>query len=374
MIVELFVGVLGASGLIYAEATRTQELAAWVEAHRRMLDAFGGSTAIWVPDNLKSGITTPNRYEPEVNRTYAELAQHYSAVVIPARSKAPKDKAKVEVSVQIAERWVLAALRHRTFFDLAALNAAIRERVAVINGRLMKGLGISRRALFEQLDRPALRPLPPTRYELAEWKPCVVNIDYHVEVDHNYYSVPYTLVHQHVEARFTSTTVEVIVNTRRVASHRRLTGRGRASTQIAHMPRSHRAHAEWTPSRLIAWAEQTGPATGRVAAGILAGRPHPEQGYRACLGLMRLGRMHGAARLEAACLRAERLGSYRYRTVEHVLIHQQDRLPLEEPAPARPALTHENLRGATYYEEAHADAPHDRETPRLAPDGDGHGV
>ena len=176
VVVELFVGVLGASGLIYAEATRTQALPAWVEAHRRMLDAFGGSTAIWVPDNLKSGITTPNRYEPEVNRTYAELAQHYGAVVIPARSRAPKDKAKVEVSVQIAERWVLAALRHRTFFDLAALNAAIRERVDVINGRPMKVLGISRRALFEQLDRPALRPLPPTRYELAEWKPCVVNI------------------------------------------------------------------------------------------------------------------------------------------------------------------------------------------------------
>jgi transposase len=176
IVVELFVGVLGASGLIYAEATRTQELPAWVDAHRRMLDAFGGSTAIWVPDNLKSGITTPNRYEPKVNRTYAELAQHYGAVVIPARSRAPKDKAKVEVSVQIAERWVLAALRHRTFFDLAALNAAIRERVDVINGRPMKVLGISRRALFEQLDRPALRPLPPTRYELAEWKPCVVNI------------------------------------------------------------------------------------------------------------------------------------------------------------------------------------------------------
>src|ERR1700680_2792216 len=363
VVVELFVGVLGASGLIYAEATRTQALPAWIDAHRRMLDAFGGSTAIWVPDKLKSGITTPNRYEPEVNRTYAELAQHYGAVVIPARIRAPKDKAKVEVSVQIAERWALPSLRHRPFFERGALNAAIGERVDVINGRPMKVLGISRRALFEQLDRPALRPLPPTRYELAEWNPCVVNIDYHVEVDHNYYSVPYTLVHQHVEARFTSTTVEVIVNTRRVASHLRLTGRGRASTQIAHMPRSHRAHAEWTPSRLIAWAEQTGPATGRVAGGILAGRPHPEQGYRACLGLMRLGRVDGPARLEAACLRAERLRSYRYRTVEHILTNQQDRLPLDDAAPARPALTHDNVRGAAYYaeqEEMHADPPHER--------------
>ena len=372
--VELFVGVLGASGLIYAEATRSQDLPAWIGAHVRMLDVFQGSPAIWVPDNLKSGITTPNRYEPEVNRTYAELARHYDAVVIPARVRAPQDKAKVEVSVQIAERWILAVLRHHTFFDLAALNAAIRTCVDAINARPMKVVGASRRALFEQLDRPALRPLPSTRYELAEWKPCVVNIDYHVEIDHNFYSVPYQLVHERVDARFTQDTVEVLFNGRRIASNVRLTGRGRFSTQLAHMPRAHRAHAEWTPSRLIAWAEQTGAATGRLVAGILERRPHPEQGYRACLGLMRLGRVHGTDRLEAACQRAERLRSYRYRTVEHILINQQDRLPLDEPGPARPALTHENLRGATYYEEAYADAPHDREAPRLAPDGDGHGV
>ena len=200
------------------------------------------------------------------------------------------------------------------------------------------------------------------------------NIDYHVEVDHNFYSVPYQLVHTRIEARFTQTTVEMFAKGRRVASHVRLTGRGRFSTQLAHMPRAHRAHAEWTPSRLIAWAEQSGPATGRVVAGILADRPHPEQGYRACLGLMRLGRLYGADRLEAACHRAERLRSFRYRTVEHILINQQDRLPLEDPAPARPALTHENLRGATYYEETDADAPHDRQAPRVTPDRDGHGL
>jgi transposase len=372
--VDLFVGVLGASGLIYAEATPGQDLPSWVDAHVGMLDYFQGSARIWVPDNLKSGVTTANRYEPEINRTYAELARHYDAVVIPARVATPTDKPKVEVSVQIAQRWVLAALRHRTFFTLADLNAAIRERVDVINDRPMTITGVSRRALFEQIDRPALKPLPRTRYELAEWKPCRVNIDYHVEVDHNYYSVPYHLVHTRVEARFTQTTVEVLFKGRRVTSHVRLTGRGRFATQLDHMPRAHRAHAEWTPSRLIAWAEQSGPATGRLVAGILADRPHPEQGYRACLGLMRLGRLHGADRLEAACHRAERLRSYRYRTVEHILINQQDRLPLEEPAPARPALTHENLRGATYYEEAYADAPHDREAPRLTSDGDGHGV
>jgi transposase len=374
--VELFVGVLGASGLIYAEATRSQDLPSWIGAHVRMLDYFQGSPAIWVPDNLKSGVTMTSRYEPEINRTYAELARHYDAVVIPARVATPTDKPKAEVSVQIAQRWVLAALRHRTFFTLADLNAAIGERVDAVNERPMQITGLSRRALFEQLDQPALKLLPRTRYELAEWKPCRVNIDYHVDVDHNFYSVPYQLVHVRVEARFTASTVEVFVNGRRLASHGRLTGRGRFSTQLAHMPRAHRAHAEWTPSRLIAWAEQTGPATGRLVAGILAHRPHPEQGYRACLGLMRLGRIHGADRLEAACHRAERLRSYRFRTVEQILLNHQDRLPLDDAAPTRPPLTHENLRGAGYYadQEAYADAPHDREAPDPAPEGDGRGV
>ena len=374
VVVELFVGVLGASGLIYAEATRSQDLASWVGAHVRMVEYFGGSAAIWVPDNVKSGVTTANDYEPEINRTYADLARHYGAIVLPARAALPQDKPKVEVSVQIAQRWILAVLRHQTFFTLADLNAAIRTCLDAVNDRPMQIVGVSRRVLFEHLDRPALRPLPATRYELATWKPCRVYIDSHVEVDHNWYSVPYQLVHARVEARVTQTTVEVFLNGRRIASHARLTGRGRFSTQVAHMPRAHRAHAEWTPSRLIEWADQTGAATGRLVAGILARRPHPEQGYRACLGLMRLGRVHGLDRLDAACARAERLRSYRYRTVEHILTHQQDRLPLDEPAPARPALTHENLRGAAYYEEAYADAPDDREAPRPAPDGDGHGV
>ncbi len=372
--VELFVGVLGASGLIYAEATRSQDLACWVDAHVRMMEYVGGSCAIWVPDNLKSGVTTANYYEPEINRTYVDLASHYGAVVVPARAAHPKDKPKVEVSVQIAQRWILAVLRHRIFFTLADLNAAIRTCLDAINTRSMQVLGVSRRVLFEQLDRPALRPLPSQRYELATWKPCRVNLDYHVEVGHNWYSVPYQLIHEKVEARTTSTTVEVLFKGRRVASHARRTGRHQYATDSAHMPRSHRAHAEWTPSRLIGWAEQTGPATGRLVAGILERRPHPEQGYRACLGLMRLGRVHGMDRLDAACARAEQLRSYRFRTVEHILTNQQDRLPLDEPAPARPTLTHENLRGAHYYEEAYADTPDDRQTPRPPLDGDGHGI
>lgn len=370
--VELFVGVLGASGLIYAEATRGQDLSSWIGAHVRMLEYWQGSTAIWVPDNLKSGVTTADRYEPDINRTYLELAAHYGAVVIPARVARPKDKPHAEVSIQIAQRWILAALRHRTFFTLADLNDAIWARLDAINERPMKRFGVSRRALFQQIDRPALTPLPPTRYELADWKPCRVNIDYHIEVDHNLYSVPYQLVHERVEARYTASTVEVFFHGRRVTAHERATGRGRFVTKVEHMPQAHRAHAEWTPSRLIAWAEQTGPATGRFVAGLLERRPHPEQGYRACLGLMRLGRGHGTDRLEAACQRAERLQSYRYRTVEHILRHQQDRLPLEAPAPARPALVHENLRGAPYYEEAYADPSDDRETPGPASACDGH--
>jgi transposase len=359
--VELFVGVLGASGLIYAEATASQALPAWIGAHVRMVEYWGGSPKIWVPDNLKSAITRAHRYEPEVNRTYAELARHYGAVVIPARVATPTDKPKVEVSVQIAQRWVLAVLRHRTFFTLADLNAAIRERLEAINNRPLTRIGVSRRTLWAQLDRPALLPLPVTRYELATWEPGRVNIDYHVEVGHNFYSVPYQLVHEPVEARVTAATVEIYRKGRRVAVHAALSGRGRFVTQPGHMPRAHRAHAEWTPSRLIRWAEQAGPATGRLVAGILERRPHPEQGYRACLGLMRLGRVHGADRLEAACARAERLRSYRYKTVEHILHHQQDRLPLDDPPPARPALTHENVRGAAFYadEETHADPSHD---------------
>jgi len=372
--VELFVGVLGASGLIYAEATRSQDLPCWIGAHVQMVEYFGGSPAIWVPDNLKSGVTTANYYEPEINRTYVELARHYGAIVLPARAAHPQDKPKVEVSVQIAQRWILAVLRQRTFFTLADLNDAIHTCLDAVNSRPMQSVGVSRRVLFEQLDRPALRPLPPTRYELATWKPCRVNIDYHVEVEHNWYSVPYQLVHAKVEARVTVTTIEVFFTGRRVASHARLTGRGHYATDVAHMPRAHRAHAEWTPSRLIGWADQSGPATGRLVAGILERRPHPEQGYRGCLGLMRLGRVHGLDRLDAACARAERLRSYSYRTVEHILKHQQDRLPLDEPGPARPTLTHENLRGATYYEELYADAPDDREAARTPPDGDGHGV
>jgi transposase len=348
--VELFVAVLGASSYVYAEASLTQELASWIGSHVRMVEFFGGSSAIWVPDNLKSGITKACRYEPAVNRTYADLAGHYGAVIIPARPGRPKDKPKVEVSVQVAQRWILAVLRNRIFFSLPELNEAIWEKVAQVNARLMKKLGASRKELFERLDRPALLPLPSSRYEMRQWKPCGVNIDYHVEVDHNYYSVPFELRHEKLEARFTQLTVEIFFKNQRVASHVRLFGRGRYSTQPEHMPAAHRAHAEWSPSRLISWGEKTGPATGRVVAEIMRRYPHPEQGYRSCLGLLRLSKIYSAERLEAACVRAERLGSPRFQTAKNILASGADRLALEDEPESRPLLPfHENVRGAGYY-------------------------
>lgn len=348
---ELFVGVLGASNYTYAEATASQDLESWVSAHVRMAEYIGGSTELWVPDNLKSGVSKADRYEPEVNRTYAELARHYGAAVVPARSGKPKDKAKVEVGVQIAQRWILARLRHLTFFSLAELNAAIRPLLSELNGRVMKKLGVSRSELFTKLDQPALKALPTERYELAEWKLCRVNIDYHVEVDANFYSVPYQLVREQVEARVTASIVEVYFKGQRVASHQRLDGKRLFSTQPGHMPRSHREYLEWSPSRLISWAEKTGPSTGTLVAEILQRRDHPEQGYRTCLGIMRLGRTHDSARLEAACARAVQLGSYNYRTVKNILSSGQDRLPLDEPTSACVTATpvHDNIRGASYY-------------------------
>jgi transposase len=350
--VELFVGTLGASSYTYAEATRSQKLPDWIAAHTRMMEFFSGSPEIWVPDNLKSGVTTPCRYEAGVNRTYEELAAHYGAVVIPARAGKPRDKAKVEASVQAAQRWILAALRDETFFSLVELNQAIWEKLGELNDRPMQHLGVSRRELYEQLDRPALKPLPAERYQLAEWKPCRVSIDYHVEVDKNYYSVPYQLVGELLEARFTLTIVEVYFKSKRVASHRRLSGRGQASTLPEHMPSSHRAHAEWTPSRLVRWAETTGPATGRLVAEILSRHRHPEQGYRGCLGILRLGKRYGSERLEAASARAEGLRSYSYRTIKNILSSGADRLPLEEDSTAPdPTPQHANIRGAAYYAE-----------------------
>ncbi len=349
--VEVFVGVLGASSYTYAEACPSQDLPSWVGAHARMNEFFGGSAAIYVPDNLKSGVTKPCRYEPLINRTYSDLAEHYGAIVIPARVRRPKDKGKVEAGVLLAQRWILARLRNQTFFSIGALNAAIRELLVDLNARPMRELGVSRQELFDSLDRPALKPLPATRYEMAEWKSCRLNIDYHVVVASNFYSAPYQLMRESLDVRITHSTVEVFHKSRRVASHRRLSGLGQSSTCPEHMPSAHRTHAEWTPSRLIRWAERHGPETAKIVRRILESRPHPEQGFRACLGIMRLGKKYGEQRLEAACGRALHLGSLSYRTVKNILSSGVEQLPLPgKMAPRPPAPIHENIRGGSYYD------------------------
>lgn len=347
---QLFVVVLGASNHTYAEALPSQELPHWLGAHVRAFESWGGAPAILVPDNLRAGVTRAHRYEPILNASYAELAAHYGCAIIPARPYKPRDKAKAEQGVLLAERWVLAALRNRTFFSLAEANRAIAERVAWLNARPFRKLEGSRMSLFAELDRPALRSLPATPYEYATWKVAKVSIDYHVELDRHYYSVPYALTGQQVDIRASVRTVEVFARGRRVASHPRSSAVGRHTTETAHMPESHRRHLEWTPGRLVAWGEQAGPATGALVSAILRSRPHPEQGFRSCLGLFRLGRRHGEARLEAACARALAVGALSYRSVDSILKGGLEHTALPEPPPVRATRTHANVRGPAAYE------------------------
>ena len=345
----VFVAALGASSFTYAEACDGQDLRSWVAAHIHTFEYIEGVAAITVPDNLKAGVTTPDRYEPELNPTYRELAAHYGTTIIPARVRRPRDKAKVENAVQQVERWVLAPLRHQRFFSVAEANQAIRARLVWLNDRPLTRLAGTRRSLWRDLDRPALRPLPPRRFDIPTWKTAVgVNIDYHLEFDYHYYSVPYALVGKRVDVRATATVVEIFRHSRRVASHRRSYVRGGFTTDPAHRPDAHRRYAEWTPSRLIRWAETIGPATAAVVRQILERRPHPEQGFRSCLGILSLARRHDAARVEQACRRARALGAASYRSVKSILTHGLDRQPLPAP-PTGPALAHEHIRGPAYY-------------------------
>lgn len=349
---EVFVAVLGASNLTYAEAVPSQELPHWIAANVQALEFIGGVPEILVPDNLKAGVTKPHRYEPLLNATYQEMAVHYGCVIIPARSRKPRDKAKVEVGVQLAERWILASLRNRTFFSIAEANVAIRERLRWLNDRPFQKLDGSRRSMFELLERPALRPLPARPYEYATWKVATVNIDYHVEIDRHYYSVPFQLARQRCEIRLTTSTVEAFFKGKRVASHRRSFRRGGHTTVAEHMPESHRRHLEWTPSRIVRWAQNSGPNTVAVVNEIMRSRPHPEQGYRSCLGILRLGRRHGLDRLEAACARAVSIRAFSYRSVESILRSGLDRQPLL-PVTTMTASTprsHDHVRGASYYQ------------------------
>jgi len=346
---QIFVAVLGASSFTYARAFPSQELAHWISGHIHSFEAWGGAPRIVVPDNPRTGVTKAHRYEPILNATYAEMAAHYGVAVIPARPYKARDKAKAEVGVQVVQRWILARLRKRRFFSLAELNSAIAELLRELNARPFRKLPGSRQSRFEELDRPALRALPQARYQFALWTSAKVAIDYHVEVDHHHYSVSHQHVGEHCDVRLSDSTVEIFLRGRRIASHLRSSVRGGYSTTSEHMPESHRRHLEWTPSRIARWAEESGPQTAALVSAVMASRPHPEQGYRSCLGIMRLGRRFGGERLEAACRRALAVQALSYRSVESILNHGLDQQPLPEATSPVPARRHELVRGPEYY-------------------------
>lgn len=345
---KLFVAAMGASSYVYAEARPSEGLADWIGCHVGLFAFLGGVPAIIVCDNLKAAVTKPDRYEPGINRTYLDLARHYGTTVIPARPYKPRDKAKVEQSVLLVERWVLARLRNQRFFSQTELNLAIAELVAELNARVMRAYGASRSELFATVDAPALKPLPPEPYAFAVWKRCRVALDYHVEVDGCWYSVPYRLIRELVDVRIADRTIELFHKGERIASHARSPGRRCHITIPEHMPSSHRRHAAWTPARMLAAAERIGPAAAGFFDAIMTARPHPEQGFRTCLGILALEKTYGSARLEAACERASLINARSVTSVRSILKAGLDQAFLEtEPEPQ--PLRHGNIRGRGYF-------------------------
>ncbi len=347
---HLFVAVLGCSNYTYAEVTPTEQLPDWIGAHIRALEFIRGVPLVVVPDNTKTAVKSPCRYDPDINLTYQELAESYGFAVIPARRRKPKDKAKVEGGVLIAERWILAALRHHVFFSFGEVNAAVGRMLTRFNDHPFKKLPGCRRDVFERMERPVLKPLPEQRYELAEWKTATVNIDYHVEVAGHYYSVPYSLIRQRVAARYTRTSVEFFHKSQRVAVHGRSFLKGRHTTLPEHRPPAHQKHLEWTPERITSWAGTIGPNCSAAAQQIMASRPLPEHGFRPCLGLIRLGKRYGNERVNRACGRALKLNLVGYRHIENMLKSGRDRIPLPEEQAAPAIVAQDNVRGAEYYQ------------------------
>ena len=345
---KLFVATMGASSYTYVEAVASEGLEDWIGAHTRMFAYLGGVPKAVVPDNLKSAVIKPDRYDPGLNRTYAEMAEHYSTAILPARVRKPKDKAKVEVAVQVAQRWILARLRNRRFFSLAELNAAIRPLLDDLNTRVMRDYGASRADLFATLDRPNLQPLPADAYVFARWKRARVAPDYHVEVDRCWYSVPFSLIRQQVDVRATHSTVEVFHRGKRIASHVRNPGRRSHVTVPDHMPSSHRRHAEWTPARVLASAEKLGPSVAAFCQIVMEDRPHPEQGFRTCMGVLSLAKSYEPDRLDAACRRGVAIKARSVSSIRSILKNGLDQAFLE-PDPDELPLQHPNIRGQKYY-------------------------
>ena len=348
---QLFVAVWGASNYTYAEATLSQTLPNWIRSHVHAFEYFQCIPRVLVPDNLKSGVNKACKYEPELNPTYTEMAEHYGCAVLPARPYRPRDKAKVETGVLIAQRWILAVLRHRTFYSLAEANGAIRECLERLNNRLLRHAKKSRRELFETIDYPSAMPLPERSYEYAEWHKARVNFDYHIEVDDHFYSVPFQLLHERLDIRQTAITMEAFRKGERVAAHARSYVKGGYTTLKEHMPPNHRAYAEWNPSRFIQWAGKTGEATAQLVEQILSARTYPEQSYRSCMGIIQLGRCYEPARVEAAAKRALKFNTCSYRSMKAILStgldQQQDIL---DPPSQMSLPLHQNIRGPEYYQ------------------------
>lgn len=346
---QIFIAVMGASNYTYAEATLSQKVEDWIGSHIRAFTFFGGVPEVVVPDNLKSGVTKACRYEPDINPTYNDLARHYETVIIPARVRKPRDKAKAEAGVLLVERWILAKLRNHRFFSLASLNREIRKLLQILNEKPFQKLTGSRQSWFEEIDKPALKQLPSLPYELAYWKKATVHLDYHVEVKGYYYSVPYTLVKKKLDIRFTQKTVECFYRGKRVASHLRKVPKGRHATIKEHMPLSHQKYLEWTPDRFKRWAAKIGKETVILTELILLKRTHPQQAYRTILGILRLGKAYGDSRLEAACSRALYINALSYKSIESILRNGLDQKPLPEKSRGKDPVKHKNIRGANYF-------------------------
>lgn len=346
---EIFVACFGASNYTYAEATPSQALSHWIGSHQRALAFYGGVPAAIVPDNLKSGVTAPCRYEPGINRSYHDFAEHYGVAVIPARVRKPRDKAKVEKAVQEVERQILARLRHRQFTNFTDLNEAIREYLGKLNNRTMKDYGLSRLALFQRTDQPELKPLPAYPFVFATWKSARVNVDYHIEVAKHYYSVPYWFARKEVSIKVSEQLVEVFYDHGRIAVHPRSTAQYRHSTLPDHMPPEHWAYKQQSKERFIAWAEQIGEHTKTQVSAIFDKKAHEEQAFRSIKGLQRLATKHGAQRLEFACRRANAFGMTGLRRLKAILKSHLDEVPMVTEESDAPAIDHDNLRGQKYY-------------------------
>jgi len=346
---SIFVAVLGASNYTWVEAFESQRLAHWINGHVHAYEYFGGAARMTIPDNPKTAVIKACRYEPKLHRSYQEMAEHYRTAILPTRPGKPRDKAKVETAVQIAQRWILGRLRDHTFFSLVAVNDTIRMMLVELNAQPFQKLEGCRRDVYEQQERDKLIALPQEPYRLASWSKAKVNIDYHVTVDRHHYSVPYRYVQREVEVRRTESTVEVYCEAQRIAAHVRSWQPGRYTTTAKHRPKSHQAHLDWTPSRLIDWAGKLGVCCAAVVEEILKNKPHPEQGYRSCLGILRLGKGFGHQRLEAACRRALHHQSCSYQSVKSILENGLETQELDDP-PERTVPIHRNIRGEKYYQ------------------------